>query len=338
MRIVVDITHPCDINFFRAIIARLLSDGHDVELVYLNRGKVPALVAAEYPSLSAREVGTHASSRLGLYLRTGLLRELQLARALWGKRIDAVVGFPGFQTAMVAKLLGCKSLGVYDDPEHRPNMVLSKRFCDVFMLPEYLGESGANVRSMRGLKEWAYLSPAHFTPSTAVLEEYGLEPRQYVFVREVDPRSLNYMGETDELIRAVYDAGLSKDTVVLSLEDKTRRSLFDGWKILEEPVSDIHSLMYYSKLVVSSGDSMAREGAQLGVPSAYAGGRAMKANDALYEMGIMRQVQDADELIAMARDACGTEDDQQRTRQRLVDEWEDVADAVTEALYRLIDG
>lgn len=90
MQIVVDITHPCDINFFRAIIARLVSDGHDVELVYLNRGKVPALVAAEYPELPAIEVGTHASSRLGLYLRTGLLREFQLARALWGKRIDGV--------------------------------------------------------------------------------------------------------------------------------------------------------------------------------------------------------------------------------------------------------
>jgi predicted glycosyltransferase len=37
---------------------------------------------------------------------------------------------------------------------------------------------------------------------------------------------------------------------------------------------------------------MAREGAQLGVPSAYCGHRQMKANDALYELGLMRHVTD----------------------------------------------
>ena len=38
--------------------------------------------------------------------------------------------------------------------------------------------------------------------------------------------------------------------------------------------------MYYSQIVISSGDSGAyREGAMLGVPSIYAGNRDMPAND-----------------------------------------------------------
>lgn len=336
MHVVVDITHPCDINLFRAATRRWRSDGHEVELVYLDRGKVAALVAHEYPDFPARQVGRHIPSRLGLYLRTGLYRELELARALRGRRIDAVVGCPGFQTALVGKLLGARSLGTYDDPEHRPNMVLSKLFCDVLLLPECLGETGTNVRPLRALKEWAHLSPRYFTPNPAVLAEYGLEPGRYVFVREVEPRSLNYMDVHGQIIRSAYDAGLRDEHVVLSLEDKRRRDLFAGWQILEEPVSDLPSLLYYSKIVISSGDSMAREGAQLGVPSVYAGHRQMKANDALYAMGLMEHIATASAIVERARVEQRTETSQAAVRQRLLTEWEDVPEALTRALYTLM--
>jgi hypothetical protein len=42
------------------------------------------------------------------------------------------------------------------------------------------------------------------------------------------------------------------ERVVLSLEDKRRRGLFRKWTVLEEPVA-VHSLMYYSRLVVPAG-------------------------------------------------------------------------------------
>jgi hypothetical protein len=74
--------------------------------------------------------------------------------------------------------------------------------------------------------------------------------------------------------------------VVLSLEDKSLQQRYpSSWIILKEPVSDIHSLIYYSRLVVSSGDSMAREGAMLGVPAVYCGIRDMKANQLLIDTG-----------------------------------------------------
>lgn len=337
MRILVDIIHPCDVNFFRALVQRLLDEGHTVEMVYLDRGKVPALVAYEYPEVPATKVGVHASSRWGLYLRTGLLRELQLGRHMGGAGFDVVIGFPGWQTAMVAKALGAKSIGCYDDPEHRPNMLLSQAFCDVLVLPEYLEIEGRNVRPMRALKEWAYLSPAHFTPRLDVLDEYGLRPKEYVFIREVEPRSLNYQTQSD-VIRGAYEAGLRDETVVLSLEDKRRRPLFDGWTILEEPVSDIYSLMHYAKLVVSSGDSMAREGAQLATPSIYAGERSMKANDALYRRGLMDHVEDPHRIVARARAAPPPAEEQAELRQKLFDEWDDVPDVLLRALAEVTGG
>lgn len=346
MRLLVDLTHPCDISFFKAPIRRWLSDGNDVNLVYLDRGPLARLVPYEYPNLAARRVGRHSACRAGLYLRTGLWRELELFSALRDQCIDAVVGFPGFQTALVAKALGIKSLGAYDDAEHRPNLRLAQLLCDVLVLPEQLGISGGNVVSCRALKEWAYLAPKYFTPNTTVLSEHRLERKGYIFVREIEPRSLNYRPDSEKtpVVEALYRAGLDRERVVLSLEDKRRRHLYPRWQILEEPVSDIHSLLYHAALVISTGDSMAREGAELGVPSIYAGERRMKANDALYERGLMLQLTTPEELLAHVRHLVGglspaelraACERQERLRAELAEAWEDPVEVLTEALYSL---
>ena len=57
--------------------------------------------------------------------------------------------------------------------------------------------------------------------------------------------------------------------------------------ILQEPVTDIFSLMYHSLFSVSSGDSVARETALMGVPTIYTGGRFMAVNIQLIELGVM---------------------------------------------------
>jgi len=60
---------------------------------------------------------------------------------------------------------------------------------------------------------------------------------------------------------------------------------------LKEPVSDIHSLIYYSRALISSGDSMAREACVLGVPAYYCGGRRMAVNDFLSSTGLFHDVE-----------------------------------------------
>ena len=338
MRVVVDIQHPVDVNFFRGAIRRLREDGHEVLLVVLRRGRVPAIVRHDYPDLEAIEVGVHSATRWGLYLRTGLWREVELVRALRGRGISGALGFPGFQTAIVGRLLGFASVGAYDDPEHRPNFVLSRFWLDRFVLPDYLGFAGGNIVPFRGLKEWGYLCPAQFTPRPEALEPYGLKPREYIFVREVEPRSLNYLDQKEEIVRALYDAGLSQHRVVLSLEDKRRQRLFQKWQILDEPVADVHSLMYYSRALLSSGDSMAREAATLGVPSVYCGRREMRANDALYEQGLMRQLTDVEPILQQLVSASGSEAQQREIRDRLDQLWEDPTDVVVRALHDVVRG
>jgi predicted glycosyltransferase len=336
MRFVIDIQHASDVNFFRGAIERLQADGHQILLVYLGRGTLEEVTRCEYPELESVQVGRHASSRLGLYFRTGLFREWELARALAGRDLHAALGFPGFQTAMVGKLLGFKSLGAYDDPEHRPNFLLSRVWLDRFVLPEYLGYTGRNIVPFRGLKEWAYLCPRQFKPDASALTPFGLSPNGYVFVREVDPRSLNYLGQKEEIVRDLYDSGLSNEKVVLSLENKQRQAFFANWNVLQEPVRDIRSLLYFSRTVISNGDSMAREGAQLGVPSIYCGSRAMKANDVMYDLGLMRQLTDPRQILDELNRTVPSDEARAKTRARLDELWEDPTDVLVRELYELV--
>ena len=135
---------------------------------------------------------------------------------------------------------------------------------------------------MRCLKEWAYLNPRTFVPNEKVLEKYGVKPKEYMFLREVTVGTTNYTGQKSGAILGIKHMIPAGMKVLFSLEEKKRRDEYpDSWILLQEPIEDIHSLIYYSAGLVSSGDSMAREAALLGVPAYYLGIRySMPANAA----------------------------------------------------------
>jgi len=132
------------------------------------------------------------------------------------------------------------------------------------------------------LKEWSYLNPRTFVPNVKVLEKYGVKPKEYMFLREVTVGTINYTGQESGAILGIKDMIPKGMKVLFSLEEKKRRNEYpEDWILLQEPIEDIHSLIYYSAGLISSGDSMAREAALLGVPAYYLGIRySMPANAA----------------------------------------------------------
>jgi hypothetical protein len=122
---------------------------------------------------------------------------------------------------------------------------------------------------------------------------------------------------------------------VLSLEDKSIAGNFpEHWTILQEPVSDIHSLIYYSKGVVSSGDSMAREGAMLGVPSIYCGIRKMKANELLMGIGLLHHLPLKEAVPFINKMLAKSFDEalQINARKELLDNWVDMVGFMKEQI------
>jgi predicted glycosyltransferase len=214
----------------------------------------------------------------------------------------------------------------YDDPErkniNRFNALLSNK---LFYPP--IVEKTKKIGLFNCLKEWSYLSPRRFWPDPSVLNEYGLEEHKYIFVREVSNKSFNYFDQSPFVIADFASDISKKHKIVLSLEDKSIRERFPKeWIILQEPVSDIHSLIYYSKLVISSGDSMAREGGMLGVPAVYCGFRDMKANEILMKEGILQHLPGRKSLpvINSLVEGSFSAEGQENLRSRLASNWDDM--------------
>lgn len=326
MKIVVDIAHPAHVNFFKNALQTLAGEGHEVIITGLRRGKLPRILESELGQFPIYYVGRHRGTKYSIIVEANLLKAVRLFWLMLKKRPDFGLSVGSFTLGGVLKLLGKPNVQFDDDPERKVNVFLEKLTSTRLFFPPIITPH-QNVATMQALKEWAYLSPRYFRADTDELSSYGLFPKQYVFVREVSTGSLNYLDQTANTVASFAQQFPEQYPVLLSLEDKRAAKAYPAhWITLQEPVSDIHSLLYHSRLVVSSGDSMAREGALLGVPSLYVGMRDMKANNLLKDRNMLfqRSATDAPEWIR--RVIAGEEDlpDQQSFRKTLSTTWDDI--------------
>ncbi|MDV3104093.1 DUF354 domain-containing protein [Thermococcus waiotapuensis] len=295
MKLVVDIVHPADVNFFKNAVKILKNKfGIEIELVILPREGVLPIAKEEFKNehIPLFIVGTNRRSVLGKSLSL-VTRTISLLKYFSKTNADIITAFGGIGSSQAAYLLRKPSVIFYDDLEYKLAHYSFKFFASRIVVPESTPVNGKKYRKFNGFKELAYLHPKYFTPTKEVLNEYGLKPLRYVFLREVSKGTLNYRhlseGQLSEFCGYLNDMNL---TVVVSLENKGLRSMFEKENciILKEPVKDIHSLLAYALFTLSSGDTMARESCLLGTPCIYTGGRKMSVNRELEKMGCLISV------------------------------------------------
>ena len=326
MKIIFDLNHPAQVNFFRITIYSLLNKGHRVYLSVLDRGCLRDIAKREFPDVPIYVTGKHRGNCLSVILEANIAKFFRMFRLCFLLKPDIGVSTAGFVMGLVFRLMGRPNIQFNDDPERKTVIFLQKKTANILSLPIFC-ENQSNVRRFGALKEWAYLSPQYFAPDINVLKKYDLQPYNYLFVREVSNGSLNYKTQESGIISKVADRFPSNIKVLLSLEDKKSANTYPlDWILLEEPIEGIHSLIYYSKYLISSGDSMPREAAVLGVPAIYCGVRDMKANRVMVNEKM---------LIHCSLEAClyklkqGINDNrnvkqQEEFRQILHREWDDV--------------
>jgi len=325
MKVLIDIIHPAHLNLFKWLIN---TQSKNIEFVVtcIDRGKLPEIVKKEIYSVPIHVIGKHKGSKLSIIFQANILRIISLIWFLRNKKIDLGLSFGSFLIGSILRIKLKPNIYLSDDPERKVNAFLENMTCTERYLPPIVEPKG-KIGVFNALKEWAYLSPHYFVPNEKILKEHNLLPQQYIFVREVSTGSLNYIDQDKNLIASIAHLFSIKIKVVLSLEDKRASKHYPSdWLILKEPVNDIHSLMYFSKIVLSSGDSMAREGAMLGVPSIYCGFREMKANDIMVNKGMLfkRSPDKVPELINEIINDNINLKKQDRYRNDLAIEWIDV--------------
>ena len=326
MTILIDIIHPAHLNLFKRLIFELNEKGHRVIVTCIKRGKLPLIVEKELYPLPVTYIGKHKGTRFSILFEANIVRFFQLFFFMVGKKIDIGISFGSFIMGAGLTLMGKPNIHLGDDPERKMNAFLELLTCTERYSPPIISPSG-KTKTFNALKEWSYLSPSYFTPNPEIPKLYGVQPKEYLFIREVSNGSLNYLGQEIGLV-SLFASQLPKNLkVILSLEDKSLLPIYpENWILLKEPVNDIHSLIYFSKIVISSGDSMAHEGAMLGNPSIYCGNRFMKANQLLIDKEILFKVDPLTVPDFVESLILGKFDftNQESFRQKLLSEWVDV--------------
>ncbi len=326
--ILFDVYHLPQWNFLRSSIHSVEAEERIVCCV--DRSKLVSIIRKELNGGTFIHFGSYRNNFgfLSMVFLIIIPRTLWLIYILRKLKVTYVIS-ANYQSNLAARFWGIPNIVFNDDP--RKGVIQIARFAaNVTYLTKGLKYPG--TRELNCLKEWAYLAPKYFSPDRGVLTSMGLSPFGYIMLREVSTETTNYSQQkAGMLITAEVPEGV---TVILSLENKKMRAQVPiGWTILEEPVNDIHSLMFFARGFASTGDSMAREAAELGAPSFYSGIRDMGANKVLIDMGLMEQAT-AEEAIARLcslkpiTDVQAEVNRRQEIRERIAREWDDVNELI----------
>ncbi len=268
MRILVDLTHPGDVHFFRYAIERWRQRGHTVLVTARRKDIVVDLLrrlAIEHDDLGAARSGLMGLS-VELFSRT-----FRLCRRVRRFRPDVMTSIAGVFIAQAGWICRVPSVVFYDTENAILSNLLTYPFCTTVVTPRcYTGLVPARKhRTYSGYQELAYTHPHQFTPDPERLTAYGLTPDEpFIFVRLVawgaahDTRDHGFT-RVEDAIRQLERFG----RVVISSEGPMPPALEANR--LTGPSEHVHHLLAFARLYIGESATMASESATLGTPAIF---------------------------------------------------------------------
>jgi predicted glycosyltransferase len=267
MKIIVGISHPKQVHFWKNIIINLRNKGHEVKIVAWDKEIVLYLldtygfryevVGKKYPGLINKAYHMFES-------------DLILLKIVSNFKPDLLVGGAPY-LAHVGKLTGTPHITITDTDHANLDHKLSFPFSNIICTPScYKGviDNKKHV-SFNGYMELAYLDPRYFRADPIVIEEAGLTKEdRFIVIRlgswsaahDSNSKGIKY-GSEYEFIKNLSQYG----NVFISSERELPQSL-EKYR-LKIPPEHIHSFLSYAQLYIGEGFSMAAEAAILGTPS-----------------------------------------------------------------------
>jgi predicted glycosyltransferase len=308
----IDFENTPHVPFFVPIILDLERAGCEVILTARNFAQTKELV--ERAGLNARIIGGeygNASMRKTFGI---LARAVRLALHVRKFRPSLAVGHGSRGLLLAAKLLGIRSLTMYD--YEGASVRLFNKLSTYVMTPEIipfatlasLGLTKEKHLIYLGLKEEVYVS--EFVPNDTLLLELGLDRTKIIVTVRPPSETAHYRSDDSFLlfngIMALL-AARSDVQVVLMPRNQSQRSAVDRWSRHPNIVIPTHAvdglnLLYHSDLVIGGGGTMNREAAALGVPVATIFKGELGAVDAwLMKDGKMIALDSAGDVIPLLR-------------------------------------
>lgn len=270
MRVLLDVSHPKDINVFNNVILALQEKGHDIKLVARSKENTRKII--EEHGFTA-EYGPHYSKFIKKLIGIPYI-DHWLFRVARKYKPDIFVSFGSPYSAHVSRLLGKPHLAFIDTEIASFAINLMLPFTDiVYTSNSFTLDLGKKQKRFDSYLELAYLSPAYFSPDKSVLEKYDLQEKRYILLRlsalsshhDVNAQGFSFENE-GELKDYIEELGKYGQIIVFS--EKNSWEIIDKYNLSIDP-DDFHHILYYSKMCIGEGATMASEAAILGVPSIY---------------------------------------------------------------------
>lgn len=270
MKIILDVSHPKDINIFKNIIVSLKENGHEIKLIA--RAKENTQKIIERSGLNASygpHYNTFISKVLGIpYIDYWILRNVQSYKP------DIFVSFGSPYSAHVSRILRKPHLAFIDTEIASFAINLMLPFTDVvYTSDSFTLDLGKKHKKFNSYLELAYLSPSYFSPDSSILEKYDLNEKTYVILRlsalsshhDMNAQGFSFSSESE---LESFIEQISKYGKVIVFSEKSNWDIISDYSLEIDP-DDFHHILFYSKMCIGEGATMASEAAILGVPAIY---------------------------------------------------------------------
>jgi uncharacterized protein len=265
-RILVDISHPAHLHFFRPAINIWQKRG--TELIIVARDKDITLQLLDEYGLPYVCLSKARKGVIGLGIEL-IEHEGKLLSIIRKTRPDVLLEIAGTFIVHAGILTGTPSLVFYDTENAKLSNAITYPFATHVITPNcYQGNIGKKQITYEGYQELAYLHPNHFQPNPNILSEMDIHPDEKIIV----VRFVAWESGHDVMLKGFSMDGkrtlvkeLCKHGRVIITSENTLPPDLEPYRMKIAP-SKIHHLMAYSSLFIGESATMASESAILGVP------------------------------------------------------------------------
>ena len=303
MRLWIDLANSPHVPFFKALAARFVERGHEIEITARDFAETVPL--AQAAGFAPQVVGAHGGRQVSAKAGNLMSRAWSLATWARKRKFDLAISHNSYSQILAARGLRIRRVTLMDY-EFQPANHLAFRLTSRIIVPvsfpakrlRRYGASVGKVRRYHGTKEDVYLADFQPDPAFATqLCELGVRPDNALVLMRPPARDALYHRFENNLFDEALASLLGRENVqvVLLPRNDVQRATYSAKAserlIVPGKPLDGANLIAASDFVISAGGTINREAAALGVPvaSVYAG-RWAAVDEALVREGRLKRI------------------------------------------------
>lgn len=267
MNILIDIAHPAHVHLIRNTYFELIKRGNKVHVTVKN---IPCAISLlQKYNIPYIYLGRKRNSLRGKAMWQ-VLYNFRVWWIVFTKNIKLGFG-TSITIAQVSRISKMHSIILDDDDDAIEPLFVKycHKYANVILSPACTLRATSKVIYYAGYHELAYLHPNYFIPDPMVLDEIGMNKNEPYFILRFNAfkahHDIGEKGLSLENKRRLVAILEKKGRVFISTENTIDKE-FEKYQLTLSP-EKIHSLIYYSTMLIGDSQTMTSEAAVLGIPS-----------------------------------------------------------------------